>query len=147
VSAFADIQNLIVGALLATTPLAGGRVYTDKVKPVAQQATTAIVVRLESSVASAQTISVMDWSTQLAVECYARADASHTAAANVDALLAQAWERIAPLESSTLALMRLELGPDIEWSFDEADTTLACASVRITAMHRTSYQSLNPLGA
>lgn len=144
-SAFADIQALVVAALSASTPLAGGRIYSDKSRAITQSATTAIVVRLESSIANAQTMSVIDWSTQLVVECYGRADASASASTNVDALLTQAWARIAPLESSTLALMRLELGPDVEWTHDEADTTLACASLRITAMHRTSAQSLSPL--
>ena len=146
-TAFLDIQNLVVDALSASVALAGGRIYADRVRPISQSASTAIVVRLESTSASAQTIATMDWSTQLAVECYGRADASHTAAANVDALLAQVWQRIAPLESATLSLMRLELGPDIEWTYDDADTPMACATLRVTAMHRTTAQNLNAWGS
>ena len=136
------IASAVVAALTAAPALAGGRVTLNKLRPVAAGDGTAIVVRLGRSVGQEQSLGVIDWTTTLDVECHARASAGAEPAAAVDVLLADAWARLADLNATSLGAMAVQIGSDIDWQFDDMDTPVASATVRLQVLHRTAATSL-----
>lgn len=140
-TAFSGIQAAIIAALSAATALAGGRITANRLRPIAAGNNTAIVVRLDSSAGTEFVIGYTDWRTEFAVECYARASAGADPAAAVDALLFDAWGRLAVLDFETLGAS-ISLEPKIDWQYDDLDSPTVCAAIRVTAQHRTASASL-----
>lgn len=139
------LQQALVSALQAAPALAGVAVYANRVRSISQQQPLAVVVRLLGSDGSNATLGVTDWRTSMAVECYAQADtAGGDPAAAVDATLAAVWQCLAPLQPAGLGLIGLDLQPTIGWDYDDGAQPLVCATVRITATHRTPATSLQP---
>lgn len=144
-TAFVQIQAAIVGALLQAPALADGRVHSNRMRPVAQQHSSYIVVRTDECVATEAVLGYYDWQTVYVVEVYARA-ASGAAdpIETVDALLAQVWERLAAAAPTGLGVMQLVPRPAVDWQSQDLDTTVACAVLRFVARHRTPINSLEP---
>lgn len=140
-SAFLTIQSALIAALAASVPLAGGRIYPNRLRPIAANYGSAIVVRLDQATGTEMVIGSVDWSTSYTVECYARAAADSDPAAAVDALLVDAWTRLAALDLTTLNAT-LNLNPQIDWQYDDAETPVACAVIRLTVQHRTALSNL-----
>ena len=101
-------------------------------------------MRLEQSGPREAVLGALDWSTRLAVECYARGQVGSDPSEAVDALLQSAWQRLRALDAAQLGAMAIEPESPIEWLFDELDTPLACAVIRVTVLHRTPTASLQP---
>ena len=141
-SAFLSIQTALIAALAASVPLAGGRIYPNRLRPIAAEASTAIVVRLDVAEGSEYVIGCVDWATPYAVECYARAAPGADPAVAVDTLLCDVWARLGALTYEAAGGAEINLAPRIDWQFDETDTALACAVVRVTARHRTTTQTI-----
>lgn len=142
-TAFASIQSALITALGTTPALAGGRIYANRLRPIAAVSNTAIVVRMDASDGVEQVIGCLDWGTNYAVECYARAATGADPAAAVDALLADAWERLCALNFTTLDAS-ITLSPRIDWQYDDAETPVVCAVIHLTAQHRTALVTLQP---
>lgn len=143
-TAFAGIQAAIVQALTAAPALACGRVYTNHLRPIGAGFATALVVRLDQSAGSAETLGALDWVTGYVVECYSRAATGTDPADAVDALLADAWARLNAINPTALGVSALTVQPAIDWQYDTADTPVTCALIRVQVQHRTTTGTLAP---
>lgn len=140
-TAFATVQLALVAALSAAPALADGRIHANSLRPIPAGHNAAIVLRLEQSAGDEQVLGALDWRTSFVVECYARAPAGADPSLAVDALLAAVWQRLAALdEAATGACITLQ--PAIEWQYDATETPVACASIRLTAQHRSTTADL-----
>lgn len=142
-TAFLAIAASIRAALAADLPLADGRVFLNRLRPLPVGAVTALVVRLEQSRAQEEVIGAHDWDTGLVIECYARGTSDADPDDAVHALLVDAWARLAALDSGALGVMSIALNPAIDWQYDDADGAFVCASVRLQVTHRTLVFNLN----
>lgn len=140
-TAFASIQAAIMAALSAATALADGRIYANRLRPIGAGHASAIVVRLEQSAGTEMVIGTVDWQSSFTVECYGRTASGTDPAGAVDALLADVWQRLSALDFETLGA-HISLDARIDWQYDDADTPLACAVLRLTAQHRTTTPTL-----
>jgi hypothetical protein len=140
-SAFFDIQTALIAALSSATALAGGRIYANRLRPITANQASAIVVRLDQAQGTEMVIGSVEWSTAYAVECYARAASGTDPAAAVDALLLDAWARLAALDFTALDAV-ISINPQIDWQYDDAETPVVCAVMRLTAQHRTNLAAL-----
>lgn len=142
ITAFQTIAKGIVAALAGAPALAAGRVFANRLRPLPAGVTSAIVVRLDKAVATEVVLGINDWDSAYVVECYARGSVSNDPADAVDALLGDAWARLAGLDAATLGAESLALNPAIDWQYDEADGPVACASIRLRVQHRTPVATL-----
>lgn len=147
----ATAHQLLSDALLArllSQGLAYGRVYANRLMPVPQSRTSAVVLRRESAVSREVVLGgVLDWSSTYAVECYGRGAVGEDPARAVDELLAQTWAcllALSPADLPSLSVMGIAPESAVEWQFDEAETPAACAIVRFTVRHRTGLTNLQP---
>ena len=143
-TAFQSLIAAVVSALQAAPALADGRVYANRMQPLPAGRSTAVVVRLEQSSASGTVLGALDWTTQLAVECLARGQVGTDPAAAVDPLLQATWQRMRALDPAQLGAMDIESDSAIEWLFEELETPLACAVIRLRVLHRTPVSNLQP---
>lgn len=143
-SAFASIQAALVAALSAAPALAAGRIYTDRARPLATGFDSAVSVRMESSSAAEVMMGALDWTTAYSVECYARATEGTDRATAVDALLTAAWLRLSAMDAQVIGAMAVTLHPQIDWQYDDADTLMGCAIIRLQVQHRTPFATLAP---
>ena len=142
-SAFQSIAEQIVAALVASPALADGRVFVKRLRPLPVGVNTAIVVRWEQAAAQETVLGAHDWDTAFVVECYSRGDATDPDHQAADALMVEAWARLARLDASTLGAMALAVNPSLDWEMVEADTPAECVSIRLGVQHRTPVGSLN----
>ncbi len=140
-SAFFGIQSALIAALQSGAALAGGRIYANRLRPIAAGQTSAIVVRLDQAQGTEQVIGTIFWVSTYAVECYVRAASGADPAAAVDALLMDAWARLAALDAAALNAA-ITINPLIDWQYDDAETPVACAVMHITVQHSTSTADL-----
>jgi hypothetical protein len=59
----------------------------------------------------------------------------------VDTLLLDAWARLAALDFTALDAV-ISINPQIDWQYDDAETPVVCAVMRLTAQHRTPLSAL-----
>lgn len=142
-TAFASVQSELIAALGTAPALAGGRIYANRLRPIAAGSNTAIVVRMDAADGTEQVLGSIDWATTYAVECYARSATGADPAAAVDALLADTWARLAALDFTTLDAS-ITLSPKIDWQYDDAETPVVCAVIHLSAQHRTALVTLQP---
>ena len=140
-SVFFNIQAELIAALSSATALAGGRIYANRLRPIAANHDSAIVVRLEATQGTERVLGSLDWSTAYTVECYARAATGADPAAAVDTLLADAWARLGALDFTALDAT-ISINPQIDWQYDDAETPMVCAVMRLTAQHRSALAAL-----
>ena len=144
-TAFVTVASAIQAALAAAPALADGRVHINRLTPVAAAHSTAVVVRLGQTSGREVVLGAHDWSSDIDVECYARAATGADPAAAVDSLLESVWTRLAGINASSIGAMALQLNPAITWQFDDSgETPVACAVLRIVCTHRTPCNSLEP---
>lgn len=141
-TAFRSVLAAVVGALIAAPALADGRVYANRLQPLPAGRSSAVVVRLEQSSSVETVLGALDWTTRLAVECYARGQAGVDPSESVDDLLRDAWQRVRALDAGQLGVMNIHVDSAVEWLFDELDTPLACAVIHMTVLHRTPVNTL-----
>jgi hypothetical protein len=145
-TAFLAVQSAVMGALLASPPVADGRIWENRRRPIQASHPTAVVVRLDASDGEQVLAGVgapMRWTTSVAVECYARASAAAAPAESVDALLSEVWRRIVTADLSSAGVLTMDVKPQIEWQFDEGDTPAVCAVVRLVVLHQTDFETLS----
>lgn len=144
-TAFVTIQDAVMAALLSGTPVAGGRVWENRRRPIQASHSSAVVVRLEASDGErdlAGSSAPMRWTTSVAIECYARASAASDPAESVDALLAEVWRRIVTADLSAAGVLMVDIKPQIDWQYDEGDSPMVCAVVRLAVLHQTHFATL-----
>lgn len=142
-TAFVSIQSALIAALGTAPALAGGRIYANRLRPIAAGQNTAIVVRLDVADGVEQVIGSIDWQTPYLVECYARVATGADPAAAGDALLSDTWARLAALDFTALNAS-ITVNPKIDWQFDDAETPVVCVVIHLTAQHRTALVTLQP---
>jgi hypothetical protein len=143
-TAFRSVLAALVGALSAAPALAEGRVYANRLQPLPAGRASAVVVRIDQSASREVVLGALDWATRLSVECYARGQTGSDPAEAVDQLLQDTWQRLRALDAAQLGVMTVDVDSAIEWLFDELETPLACAVIRVTVLHRTPVNSVQP---
>lgn len=141
-SAFIGLQNSLVSALAAAPALSGGRVYTNRLRPVSAGSATAVVVRLDKADGVQMILGAMDWTSAYTVECYARAPGNGEPAAAIDQLLSDVWARLCALDATALGAIDITVAPRIDWQYDDGDTPMVCAVIQLSVQHRTPSDTL-----
>lgn len=138
-----DLVTAVVGALKAA-PAVSPRVERVRLRALPASAGTAVVVRpLGSDVLDAElpTGRPYAWTTQLAVECYARAPQGTAPDAAVDALLESVYARL--MADATLGGAATVLQPQgISYDYDVDGESVVCATLQINARQMTVGASL-----
>ena len=131
--------SAIVAALQSGTPVAP-QVARVRLRPIAQASAQAVVVRaLQAQVTQAAQLTgyPVSWTTQIAVECYARSGASTTSDVAVDALIESVYSRL--MADPTLGGAVLGLQPqDVSFDFDADGEDTACATLVFHAYQRST---------
>jgi hypothetical protein len=143
-TAFNDLVAAVVAALSASPAVADGRVFANRLRPMAATHATGVVVRLEQTAARETMLGAHDWQTLMAVECYGKTVGATDASTAADDLLAAVWARLQTINAASLAVGAVGLGPQIEWRRDVDEAASVCAVVYLTVTHRTPVNTLEP---
>jgi hypothetical protein len=140
-TAFAGIVGAIVTSLTATTPVSDN-IFRARMRPIAAQHSTAVVVRLIQATPSRGPINgaPVDWLVSVAVECYARS-ATTTPDLAVDALVQAVYARLMAditLAGASSDLVCIQAGYDFDADVDQT----ACATLTFQARCRTAELAL-----
>ena len=140
-TAFASIVGAMVAALSAGTPVSPN-IFRARLRPIAAQHNTAVVVRLIQPTPTRGPIkgAPVDWLVSVAVECYARSSTT-TPDLAVDALVKAVYGRLMADSSLGGATSDLAEGP-ISYDFDADGEQTACAMLIFQASRRTSELTL-----
>lgn len=141
-SAFVTIQAGLQAALAAAPALAGGQLQVNKLRPIAESQTTALVLRLDRTLGQEGVIGTIDWVSDYSIECYARNASGAEPAGAVDALLLDVWARVAAIDAASIGASQITLTPQIDWQYDVAATPMVGAVVHLTVSHSTTTTSL-----
>lgn len=142
-SAHLTITQALVSALSQAPAIAGGRIYSGRMRAMPAEHASAVFVGLARSegrqpfASDART----DWSTHLALDICARASAGQDGLAAVDALLDAVYTRLASTTPPADVPGWL-IDSQIAWEIEEADQTLAVATLVLRIDHRTASGSL-----
>jgi hypothetical protein len=133
----ASLVTALVGTLQAA-PAVASQVSRVRLRPLTVATAQAVVVRPAGAQASEAALSShlpVSWTSQVAVECYARCGANTTPDAAVDALLEAVYARL--MADATLGGTVLSMQVDsVAYDFDfDADQTV-CATLTLRARHR-----------
>lgn len=140
-TALATIVGTIVSTLSAATAVSS-QIYRARMRPMAAQHTDAVVVRILSATPERMELSgaPIDFTTQIAVECYARS-ATTTPDLAADTLLANVYAKLMADPSLGGTVMDLNL-TGIDYDFDaDADNTV-CITLMLQVRHRASSTTL-----
>lgn len=133
-SAFSTIVAAVVALLNVAPAVASGNITRASERDVAQTATTAVAVRIESAEPERIVIKSLDWSSVIAIDVYARGDAPDSVA---DPILAAIYARI--MADPTLGGTVIDCQPQaITWDYAAADTDLCVCTARFAVQHRTT---------
>lgn len=145
-TAFQQLVDAVATALRAVPAVAGGRVFENRLRPLAAGDSVAVVVRLHGTQGTNTVMGARDWRTQLLVECYGRGVGAVAADEAVDALLPLVLQRVSGLDLAALAVTRWVVGDEIQWERDVEASSDACATLRLEVWHRTAADSFFPWG-
>lgn len=135
------VRDAVAAALLASPALAGGRVVTNRRRPMAQASASQIFVYLEDSEASREVLGQIDWQTRIRVKCLARDVAGTSADDAADALAVGVHARL--MADPTLAGAAIDIDPKaMAWTEDEADTSLSACQQIFAVLHTTPDASI-----
>ena len=137
-TAFATVVGAMVAALQAA-PAVSAQVHRVRLRPMAQDWQTAVVVRplgVELADAVGQGVACV-WTTSVAVECYARAPSGTSADLGVDAVLQAVTTRLLADRSLGGTVGDLALGA-IAYDFDTDGDATACATLTYQIRHATA---------
>lgn len=138
---FAGIVAAVV-ARLQQAPAVSGQVHRARMRPIAAQWSTAVVVRLLQAELDRLAISgaPINVDTTLVVECYARSTTLEPDLA-ADQLLQDVYARLAT--DPTLGDLVADLMPvGLAYDFDSDAERLACVSITYLVRHRTASLTL-----
>lgn len=138
---FAAIVGAVVGVLSAPTAVSPN-IFRARMRPIAAQHSTAVVVRLGSAIADRGDMggAPVDFTTQLSVECYDRSTTT-TPDLVADALLGDVYARIMADASLGGLVMDTNL-TGIDYDFDETAEKTACITLHLAVRHRASSTTL-----
>lgn len=136
-TAFAQLAQTLADALRASPDLAGLPIYTGRPRPLPQDHSRAINLRLAHSQADRIVLEAHDWRSTVVIECAARGP---DAPAQADALLQAVYTRLHTLPDAIDPVGALS----IDWDYDAEDTQLAVASLQLEVLHRTPIATLKP---
>lgn len=144
-TAFASVVGAIVAQLESATPVSQ-HIFRARMRVVPQQMTDAVVVRIQDAqvepAAGQGTYGI--WATSVAIECYARANASTSPDVAVDALLESVVNRLMANRSLGGLVGDLVLS-GINYDFDVDGESTACATVAFSIRHATAANSVTSL--
>ena len=142
-TAFASVVGAMVTQLQAT-PAVSAQVDRVRLRPVAKQALTAVVVRpqgAERDTSVGQGV-VGIWATGVTVECYARASASTSPDLVVDELLQAVATRLQSDPTLGGLVGGIELSA-VAYDFDVDGDNTACVTLTYQIRHATAANSLS----
>jgi hypothetical protein len=146
-SALLQIAQAFTAALLATSPqpLAGGRVWLNRMRPISLADESAIVISIDTARASEQVLGALDFESEIRIVCFVRATITGgEPAAAVDALLMAAWARVQAVNRSDLGMLGPAQLDGLDYDFSDLDSALVSATLRLRLQHRTTTASLAP---
>lgn len=141
-TAFKSLAGILASVLTAAPAVAEGRVWTNRLRVLPAVASTAVVVRQGDGRGTEVVLGALDWITAFSIECYGRGAAGSDPADAVDPVLEAVWARLVAIDAAALGAMSITVGPSIEWQFDDGETPMACAVVRLLVQHRTPVAAL-----
>lgn len=136
----------VVSAMVATlqaAPAVSPQVHRARLRPMAADWATAVVVRPLSVAFEPFAIqhAPFNLDTQIAVECYARASAGTSGDAAVDALMQAVYARL--MSDTTLGGLVGYLRPDrLDFDLDADGDNTACATFTFTVLHSAGNNTL-----
>ncbi len=138
------IVDAAEAALLAGTPLVGGRVYEGRDRTMPVGVDSQILVWKGASLPTAGEImgAPVDWTTDVRFLIKARRSGSNSAEKVADGIWTDVYARV--MADSTLAALVWDLqpGPLEEPQRDEADTDVVLLEWHFTCRHRTTLTSI-----
>jgi hypothetical protein len=146
-SALLQIAQAYTAAMLATSPqpLAGGRVWLNRMRPISQADESAIVISIDGARATEVVMGALDFESEIRVVCFVRAAVTGgEPAAVVDALLMAAWSRIQTVNRPDLGLFGPAQLDGLDYDFSDLDSSLVSATLRLRVQHRTTTTNLAP---
>lgn len=144
-SAFDAIVSGFIALLSAATPVCPNIESDGDSEPLPAGRTASILVILGNAQPSQLGGIIgnpVDWQTEVAVKCFASANATSARPA-ANTLANAAYTRLATDPSLGLGSNVFIGEPVIEWETDQAATRLACATLTYTVSHRTTGGNLN----
>lgn len=141
-TAFSAVTAAIVAALQAA-PAVSPQVHRARLRPMAADWTTAVVVRPLSADFTAYAVqgAPFNLDTQIAVECYARASAAQSGDVAVDAVTQAVYARL--MADPALGGLVGALQPSrLDWDLDTDGEATACATFTFTVLHRAANNTL-----
>lgn len=142
-TAVMDLCVAIADALLLAPAIAGGQVYVGQAVPLPEGQSEGVAVRPLRAVGQQPFAGDdrTDWSVDVGVSCIARSDVATTGFAALDTLLSDVYARLAQA-AAVPGTDGWLVQPGLAYSFDEADSTIAQADIRLTVRLRTAAGTL-----
>ena len=131
-------------AALQASPAVATQVARVRMRPLAANTATAVVVRPAGAQAGAQQINGMpiQWACQIAVECYAKATTATPPDVAVDALVAATYARLMADEATLAGAVGLITPAEITYDFDVDGEATACATLLFTVRQTANNPSV-----
>jgi len=131
-----------ITAVLQSAPEVSANVGRVTLRPIAQAAATAVIVRPMGAEAGYTGDTHTSWTSTIAVDCYARSHGATAPDESVDALLEATYARI--MTDQTLGGAVLAAHPQqITYDFDADGEKTACATLVLTTLHAASNGTLS----
>lgn len=142
-TAFASVMGAVVAAL-RDSPAVSAQVDRVRLRPIAKESPTAVVVRPLGAAndASVGQGVVGIWATSISVECYARSGASTSPDMAVDTLLQNVATRLFQNRSLGGLVGDLTL-TQVVYDFDVDGENTACVTLTYQIRHATASNSLS----
>jgi hypothetical protein len=143
--AFVSITRALRDLLAGPTAVADV-VMRGRLKPLAANLNTAVVVRFDRSSGDQATMAngPTDWTSSIALDCYARATGDVDPEDVAGPVLQAVYQRLAVADMAALGVTQLVASTEVQASFAEADPNLACMTLFISVQHMTDFNSLTP---
>ena len=141
------VSALVTAAMAAlqAAPAVAARVERVRLRALPASVTQAVVVRpvaADTGDTEMATGWPITWTTQLAIECYARVPQGAAPDLAVDSLIEAVYQRL--MTDATLGGVAIVLVPQgISYEFDADGENVVCATLQINAQQRTTGASLS----
>jgi len=136
------VRDALISVLLASTPLAGGRVVGNRRRPMAAEHASQVYVYLEESAPSREVIGVTHWTTRIHVKCVARSASGLSADDVADALGQEVFARV--MADPTLGGKATDTtAQGMAWTEDEFDTQLSVCQLIFDVWYSSTDASIS----
>ena len=146
-TAFHQIVQGIIDALLVSPAIASGHVDRPRRHPVPAEWASHVEVRLARADGEWPYVGPNtpgQWTSAIAVDCYARANPGDQPDATLDALLDAVATRVRAITLSGLGVIDVMPSLAIDWDWAEGATPQALASLQLVVKHDTRSAGLAP---